>query len=281
MIFIHYFFQGGREMSNINITPFHSKGYEKVELIKVTTNEQGQQLVDGRELHETLKVQQDFSDWIKKQLENVDAIENEDFTLLKGKSGGGRPSVDYILTLDTAKEICMVVGAAPRTNEETRQLSKVVRKYFIQCEKALHNPYANLSPELQMLIKLEQGQTVLTQRVDEQKKDIVEFKQEFQNFKEEQYIAQAQCKEISNRVKALGVKLLGGKKSSAYQDKSLRSQVYSDIYSQVHREFGVKSCADIKCKDYSAVFSVVHNYSLPMHLSNNIDYANSQMSLEI
>ena len=185
-------------MSNINITPFHSKGYEKVELIKVTTNEQGQQLVDGRELHETLKVQQDFSDWIKKQLENVDAIENEDFTLLKGKSGGGRPSVDYILTLDTAKEICMVVGAAPRTNEETRQLSKVVRKYFIQCEKALHNPYANLSPELQMLIKLEQGQTVLTQRVDEQKKDIVEFKQEFQNFKEEQYIAQAQCKEISN-----------------------------------------------------------------------------------
>ena len=40
------------------------------EIIKVTTNEEGQHLVDGRELHEVLKVQQDFSDWIKKQIDN-------------------------------------------------------------------------------------------------------------------------------------------------------------------------------------------------------------------
>ncbi|MDB8552872.1 ORF6C domain-containing protein [Turicibacter sanguinis] len=268
-------------MSKFNITSFYSKGYENAELIKVTTNEQGQKLVSGRELYEVLKVQKDFTDWMKNQLENIDAIEGEDFTPLKGKSNGGRPTAEYILTLDTAKEICMVVGVAPRTNEETRQLSKQVRKYFIECEKVAHNPYANLSPELQMLIKLEQGQTVLNQRVEEQKQDIVEFKEEFQNFKEQQYIAQAQCKQISNRVKSLGTKLLGGKKSPAYQDKSLRAQVYSDIYSQIHREFGVKSCADIKCKDYSAVFSVIHHYSLPMHLLNDIDYANSQMSLEI
>jgi len=77
------------------------------------------------------------------------------------------------------------------------------------------------------------------------------------------------------------VKLLGGKKSLAYQDKSLRSKVYSDINGQIHREFGVESCDDIKRKDYSAVFSIIHNYSLPMHLLNDIDYANSQMSLEI
>lgn len=271
-------------MNNINIKPFYSKGYENTELIKVTMNEQGQQLVSGRELHEVLKVQGDFTHWVKKQLENVDAIENGDFTKVVFKnelSKTGQTTHDYILTIDIAKEICMVVGVAPRTNEETRQLSKQVRKYFIQCEKTLHNPYANLSPELQMLIKLEQGQTVLSQRVEEQKQDIVEFKQEFQNFKEEQYIAQAQCKEISNRVKSLGTKLLGGKKNLAYQDSSLRSRVYIDIYSQIHREFGVKSCADIKCKDYSAVFSVIHNYSLPMHLLNDIEYANNQMSLEI
>ena len=70
-----------------------------------------------------------------------------------------------------------------------------------------------------MLIKLEQGQTVLSQRVEEQKQDIVEFKQEFQNFKEEQYIAQAQCKEISNRVKSLGTKLLGGKKKLSLKSR--------------------------------------------------------------
>ena len=34
-------------MRNINITSFYSKGYENAELVKVITNEQGQQLVSG------------------------------------------------------------------------------------------------------------------------------------------------------------------------------------------------------------------------------------------
>lgn len=118
------------------------------ELIKVK-NENDRQLVSGRELHEVLRVQQDFSDWIKKQLENVDAIENEDFTTIwhdpfkKVVNFNGNVNsmvrqgnkIDYVLTLDIAKEICMCVGVAPRTNEETRKLSKQVRKYFIECEK--------------------------------------------------------------------------------------------------------------------------------------------------
>lgn len=110
------------------------------ELIKVETNEQGQKLVSGRELHEVLKVQKPFTDWIPVQLKNVDAIENEDYTKVHFKvnlSKTGQTSHDYILTLDIAKEICMCVGVAPRTNEETRKLSKQVRKYFIECEKQL------------------------------------------------------------------------------------------------------------------------------------------------
>ena len=59
------------------------------ELIKIATNEQGQQLVNGRELHEVLKVEKAFATWIQTQLENVDAIENEDFIPLKEKSTGG------------------------------------------------------------------------------------------------------------------------------------------------------------------------------------------------
>lgn len=117
------------------------------ELIKVTTNEEGKQLVSGRELHEVLKVEKAFSTWIQTQLENIDAIEGEDFIPLKEESTGGRPSVEYILTLDTAKEICMVVGVAPRTNAETKALSKKVRKYFIECEKQLKNNKPQLTQE--------------------------------------------------------------------------------------------------------------------------------------
>lgn len=131
------------------------------EIIKVTTNEEGQHLVDGRELHEVLKVQQDFSDWIKKQIDNVDAIEGEDYTTVwhdpfkKVVNFNGNVnsmtrqgcSQDYILTLDIAKEICMVVGVAPRTNAETKTLSKKVRKYFIECEKQLKNNKPQLTQE--------------------------------------------------------------------------------------------------------------------------------------
>lgn len=110
------------------------------DLIKITTNDKGQQLVSARELHEGLKIKQDFSDWIKKQLESVDAIENDDFSRFPFKREGNNATlIEYVLTVDIAKEICMVVGVSPRTNEETRKLSKQFRKYFIECEKIAKN----------------------------------------------------------------------------------------------------------------------------------------------
>lgn len=40
--------------------------------------------------------------------------------------------------------------------------------------------------------------------------------------------------------------LLGGKNSNSYQDIGLRRKLYRDIYSQLHREFGVNSYKVIK-----------------------------------
>ena len=112
-------------------------------LIKIETKENGQRLVSARELHEKLKVQQDFTDWIKKQLESVDAIENADFTRFPFKREGNNATlVEYAITVEIAKEICMVVGVSPRTNEETKALSKKFRRYFIECEKKLNTPVA-------------------------------------------------------------------------------------------------------------------------------------------
>ena len=105
------------------------------ELLSIEVKD-GKQLVSGRELYEKLKVQQDFSDWMKKQLESVDAEENIDYARFPFKREGNNATlIEYSLTIDIAKEICMVVGVSPRTNEETRILSKKIRKYFIGCEK--------------------------------------------------------------------------------------------------------------------------------------------------
>ncbi|MCC0652639.1 antA/AntB antirepressor family protein [Clostridioides sp. ES-S-0001-03] len=106
-------------------------------LIKVYATDEDIKVVNGRELWEGLEVEKDFSDWIKSNLENVDAVEGIDFSTLKGKTSeqGGRPSIEYILNLEIAKEICLVAGASPRANKELKRNSKNYRKYLIAVEE--------------------------------------------------------------------------------------------------------------------------------------------------
>ncbi|MFD2837902.1 antA/AntB antirepressor family protein [Azotobacter vinelandii] len=49
-----------------------------------------------------------FNDWIGRRIEQYGFIEGEDFYSVLSKSAGGRPSQDYHLTLDMAKELAMV-----------------------------------------------------------------------------------------------------------------------------------------------------------------------------
>ena len=100
-------------------------------LVKLA-DRKGNSLVDARELHKVLQIKQDFSNWVKKQLEMVDAVEDKDFSLLKEKSSGGRPQINYVLTIKIAGEIAMVAGIAPNANPETRKASKIVRQYFTE-----------------------------------------------------------------------------------------------------------------------------------------------------
>lgn len=129
------------------------------ELIKIEEKD-GQKLVSARELYVGLGFQIEdgnFSRWIKKQLESVDAIENEDFSRLVFKDGANNANVtDYVITIDIAKEICMVVGVSPRINEETKLLSKKFRRYFIECEKQLKQQ-PMLSEKEQLALKVFNG----------------------------------------------------------------------------------------------------------------------------
>ena len=135
------------------------------DLIPVKQNKQGELLVSAKDLHKILKVEKAFSTWIQLQLENVDAIENKDFFPLKEESTGGRPSIDYALKIDISKEICMVVGVAPRTNEETKKLSKQVRKYFIECERQLKENKLQLTKHDQAILNIINSKTDIEQAI--------------------------------------------------------------------------------------------------------------------
>lgn len=119
------------------------------ELIAVTAHE-GRQAVSARELHRFLGSKQDFSTWIKGRIKKYDFIKNEDYMIAQqnyGTANGGFSVRDeYILTLDTAKELAMVEG-----NAKGRQ----ARKYFIACEKKLRDVNQNSLVGLQRMAELE------------------------------------------------------------------------------------------------------------------------------
>lgn len=83
-------------------------------------------------------------------------------------------------------------------------------------------------------------------------------------------------KDLKKKVNRVVVSLLGGKKSNAY--KPLGKKVFSDLYGQIHREFGVNTCAAIKRRDLDLAKDIVDNYTLPRALKEEIELANSQLA---
>lgn len=101
-------------------------------LIKITTDGQGSSVVSAKELYEYLEVKSEFAKWCSRMFEY--GFEKEkDFSPILTESTGGRPGIDYALTLDTAKEIAML---------QRTEKGKRARQYFIECEKQLRGQTA-------------------------------------------------------------------------------------------------------------------------------------------
>lgn len=82
--------------------------------------------IDARTLHKELKVGKDFTTWLKDRINKYEFVENEDYKFspkrAKTSKQGGRPSNNYSLTLDMAKELSMVennkIGQSRSTKKE-------------------------------------------------------------------------------------------------------------------------------------------------------------------
>ncbi|MGK4071782.1 phage antirepressor KilAC domain-containing protein [Lactobacillus crispatus] len=105
------------------------------ELIKVQVKND-RQLVSARDLYKGLEIKTRFSLWVKQNFKAFE--EGQDFTSVvtttEVQNNGGtqrRELQDYLLTIDTAKELCMM---------SKTEKGKEVRKYFIQVEKKWNSP---------------------------------------------------------------------------------------------------------------------------------------------
>ncbi|MFJ7558345.1 Rha family transcriptional regulator [Bacillus thuringiensis] len=113
-----------------------------------------------------------------------------------------------------------------------------------------------------------------------QKQEIQDIKSDVKDLRENAPLYAIECDEVSKVVRKLGVLLLGGKESNAYRDVSLRKKVYSDIYSQLHREFGISSYKAIKRHHLDRAIQIINEeYSLPIILEEEIIATNAQINM--
>ena len=99
-----------------------------MEIVKVDYSRE-RPMVSGRDLHEALKVETKYADWFPRMCE-YGFEDGKDFFSILRESTGGRPSVDHQLSIDMAKEICMI--------QRTEIGKKAILNYLSGCFAACY-----------------------------------------------------------------------------------------------------------------------------------------------
>lgn len=126
-------------LDGVNNSSSPNKDYDKLnELIKITTNESGSQVVSARELHKFLEITTPLTIWMPRMIDYgfVEGVDYEAINIFVNASNniGGTNKKDWALTIDTAKEISMI---------QRTEKGKLARQYFIECEKKLREVVSN------------------------------------------------------------------------------------------------------------------------------------------
>ena len=125
------------------------------------------QTISARELHKEIGSTERFSAWFERQLQ-FGFVEDEDYTSVKSftvvNNGAKKEIDDYDLSVDMAKQICMV---------QKNDKAKIIRKYLIDLEKAWNTPEQVFARALKMadqtINRLKFENHALTQKIEQDK----------------------------------------------------------------------------------------------------------------
>ena len=116
-------------------------------------------------------------------------------------------------------------------------------------------------------VEVNQRVAILTERVDKIELDLP--------------ILPLEAYEIEKSVRKKGVEILGGKKSSAYNDRGLRQKLYNDLYANLKHNFDVRTYKAIRRKDADKAVQIVNEYKPPLFLADQIENANAQQRIDV
>ena len=113
------------------------------ELIKINYDSD-RPTVLGRDLHEALGVNTKYADWFSRMCEYgfAESVDYIRFSNLSSENQrGGQNKTDHQLTIEMAKEICMI---------QRSEKGKQCRQYFIAVEEQFNNPQAIMARALRV-----------------------------------------------------------------------------------------------------------------------------------
>lgn len=139
-------------------------------------------------------------------------------------------------------------------------------KYVKRFNQMEQNELPKISTELRAILMLDNKTIEIEEKVTNLENNIPLFNVE--------------CKELQALVRKIGIKTLGGYKTPAYNDRSLRTKVYTDIQHQLKREFGVTRYEAIKRKQLDKAKEILVSYTVPVYLKEEIFNTNNQEEWE-
>lgn len=233
------------------------------QLINITQNENNDQVVSGRELHEFLEVSTPYTQWFERMIE-YGFVQNVDFIGLSQKSEkpqGGRPTIDHALKLDMAKEISMI----QRTVK-----GKEARQYFIQVEK-------EYKQQQQVPLTLDQQIAAIATGYGSVKEELVEVKDQVADLTNRFGLPSNKAKVLQKKVASKVYMFTGGKASNAH--KKIGSKVFREFYKDLNNRFDVVKYSDIPLSRYEEALEYLEMWQPAFNTTLEIRSLNSQTDL--
>lgn len=122
---------------------------------------------------------------------------------------------------------------------------------------------------------------LLAQGHMELKEEVDSIREDLENLKMDLPILPVEADRITEAVRRKGVSILGGKSSTAYQNKGLRQKLYNNLYANLKYNFGVRSYKSIKRSQCDKAIEIVNGYKPPFFLEQAIESENAQHKFDL
>lgn len=219
----------------------------------------------GKKHSELLKDIRRYEEQLNKV--NIPFVDFFQENIYKDNKGEIRPC--YSITKKGCEFIAHKLTGIKGTEFTARYINR-----FHDMEKQIVSPLEGLSTELQAVIVVDKRVTKIENRIDRLEYDIPLYG--------------AEADELCNHVKHKGVEMMGGKESNAYKDTKVRAAVYTDIYNQIKREFGLydekgrfKTYKALKRRYINEAHELIDFYELPTYLQEQVKGCNAQVNMEV